>query len=315
MNSDSVLVRRLCQSAALLAAIRQTGSFTAAAECLDLQQSAVSHRVRVLERALDLRLFERTTRRVRPTAAGTLLCDAADATLAAWSRALSAVAARRSAGGLRLSVSSSVAMKWLLPILPRARDAGLDLTIDVSDELAELTAGDADAAIRFGRGPYPGLHSVHLARCALQAVASPAYLPRLGDLGDLLRHPEVRLLGDRRSESSDTGIGWAAYLQATGVEAMPAGQLFERTDLVLQAAASGNGLALGRTLLIEADLAAGFLRPVGPPVPVRAAYWLVCPPSSADSDGFVRLASWLKTEAGRTVAPGLRHPGATVAQR
>lgn len=303
MKLEASLIQHLCQSARLLAMIRQTGSFTAAAARLDLQQSAVSHRVRTLERALGLQLFERTTRRVRPTSAGTLLCDTADAALAGWQRALNQLAMRRSAGTLRLSVASSVAMKWLLPILPRARDAGLDLTIDVSDELVDLSAGDADAAIRFGRGPYPGLHSVHLARCALQAVASPGYLPRLSGLGELLQNPGIQLLGDRRGEDSGKGIDWATYLQAAGVGAVPTGQLFDRADLVLQAAASGNGLALGRTLLIEADLAAGFLRTVGPSVPVRAAYWLVCPPSTADSDGFARLTHWLKSEAAATTAP------------
>lgn len=84
------LMDRLIACLPLLAAVSEAGSFAAAAGRLDLDPSAVSHRVRGLEEALGLRLFDRTTRSVRPTRAGALLCEAARRSTADLARALAA---------------------------------------------------------------------------------------------------------------------------------------------------------------------------------------------------------------------------------
>lgn len=110
---------RLMHSVLLLAAIHREGSFAAAAQAqaLDLDPSSVSHRVRALQEYLGLSLFARTTRRVRPTGAGAILCAGAVRSAEEMQRALAAARAvgTASESGLRLSVTSSVAMKWLVP--------------------------------------------------------------------------------------------------------------------------------------------------------------------------------------------------------
>ena len=83
---------KLVQSITLLAAVSRHGSFAGAAQDLGLDPSAVSHRIRALEAALGLALFDRTTRRVRPNRAGEILCQAANRSLDEVERAL--VAAR-----------------------------------------------------------------------------------------------------------------------------------------------------------------------------------------------------------------------------
>src|SRR5512146_949104 len=158
-KSPSGHLSRLSQMAVILDALGRARSFSRAAEELGLHQSAVSHRIRGLEEALGLKLFERTTRIVETTRAGELLCDASSRAVSLLRQALDAAGAIGSGAALRISVPSSLAMKWLLPLLPAAYEDGLDLSLDVRDDFTDLARGHADAAIRFGNGPYPGLHA------------------------------------------------------------------------------------------------------------------------------------------------------------
>ncbi|MEQ9200393.1 MAG: LysR family transcriptional regulator, partial [Rhodospirillales bacterium] len=129
-NDDPAIPEKLSQATALLAAIARDGSFSKAAERLGVHQSAVSHRVRGLEEALGMPLFERTTRKLALTDAGEILCTAATRAMAEWQAATDQLRRNRDSDGIRLSLPSSLAMKWLLPALPRAVDAGLDIAID-----------------------------------------------------------------------------------------------------------------------------------------------------------------------------------------
>jgi LysR family glycine cleavage system transcriptional activator len=106
---------KLVQSISLLAAVSRHISFAAAAQDLGLNPSAVSHRIRALETALGMTMFDRTTRRVRPNRAGAILCEAANRSLDDVERALVAARELRSERAIRLSVHASLAMKWLIP--------------------------------------------------------------------------------------------------------------------------------------------------------------------------------------------------------
>ena len=173
-------VAKLVHSSPMLAAIGEELSFTKAAERLGVDQSAVSHRIRSLEDTLGHTLFDRTTRQLRLTEIGEILCHAATDNLARWDAALDKVERSRSTNSIRLSLPSSLAMRWLIPALPNASVINLKLSLDVNEEVVDLQANEADAAIRFGPGPYPRLHSTHLIHCWMQPVASPNYL---GDRG------------------------------------------------------------------------------------------------------------------------------------
>ena len=68
---------------------------------------------------------------------------------------------------------------------------------------------------------------------------------------------------------------------------------FDRADLMLQAAISGAGVALGRSLLVEADIEAGFLVYAGDEVALDSAYWLVATYEFAKTPAHKRLSRWL----------------------
>ena len=206
---------KVLQSAAHVVAVYDTLSFTRAAERLNLHQSAVSHRIKQLEAQLGYDLFERTTRRLEPTGAGRDLAGALDQALALISGSIDKIDAGRRGGAIRLSVPSSLAMKWLIPNLESARQAGVDVSLHAQDDVVDLAAGEADAAIRFGRLPAGGLHALKLCNVWLRPVASPAYLRGIGDPWS------GQFIGDRRGEADDTGFSWQAWSTAAGMSPPP----------------------------------------------------------------------------------------------
>jgi len=300
------IIGKLIQSSQLLQAIGEEKSFTKAAERLKVHQSAVSHRAKSLEDALGFSLFRRTTRQLELTEAGTILLHAAKDTVNSWEVALDKLEQNQSSNLIRLSLPSSLAMKWLIPALPRAQSMGLSVSIDVKEEQVNFQAGEADVAIRFGPGPYPGLHSTHLAHCFLQPVASPAYLSGKTNNVAILSDPKSIFLSDKRGENDNTEFNWHHYFSNTGItiEGFKADYYFDRADLMLQAAMSGMGVGLGRTLLVENELQSGFLEAIGKPVKMRPAYWLVCSANFAQAEKFNRLLTWLKKEVKRTIEKG-----------
>lgn len=305
MNNDQEkLTHRLTQAAPMLAVIAQEVSFTKAAEILGVQQSAVSHRVRSLEKALGLSLFERTTRQLKPTPAGDIVCKAAVQAVALWPQALKQLEQLNISQQVRLSVSSSLAMKWLIPLLAHRSHDDVDVALTVQDDHADFASGMVDAAIRYGAGPYPGLHAVRLCHSQLQPVANPSLAASIKHIKDLA-DDALELLEDRRGKDDGTGFNWREYFMHldTAYSTKQHRYQFDRADLMLQGAINGMGIGLGRTLLIEQDLNAGFIETVGPAVKLQTGYWLVCPASFAQTDRYRDLLRWLKAQIKATLTP------------
>ncbi|MBR9901943.1 MAG: LysR family transcriptional regulator [Rhodospirillales bacterium] len=299
--SRADLIGRVSPLAPVLAAIARENSFSKAAEKLGVHQSAISHRITQLEEALGFALFERTTRQITPTEYGRVLCAAAIETVDVWDGAFDRLEKFRTEGTVRLSVASALAMKWVLPNLASAQQAGLEIALDVNDRPVDFSAGTIDAAIRFGAGPYPGLHSSLLKKAAIVPVARPGYVGGGRGLEDILGDPDVTLLKDAVGERDGTDFSWGYYCANAGVsfDADFRALAFDRADLVLQAAINGMGIGLGRTLLIEGDIAQGFLEAVGPAVAMKSAYWLVCSPEFAKTERHAKLLGWLKRQITR----------------
>jgi LysR family glycine cleavage system transcriptional activator len=293
--SRTGLIAKVNQMAPVLAAIASTQSFSRAAEQLGVHQSAISHRVTLLEDALGFALFERTTRKIALTEYGRILCDCATEALTNWETAFDRLEKFKTRGVMRLSVSSSLAMKWVLPHLADAQNIGLEIALDVNDRPVDFKAGTIDAAIRFGLGPYPGLHSTLLKKAEIVPVASPGMCGENQTLDDLAALPDITFLKDALGEADETDFSWTYYQNAAGLafDTTARKLAFDRADLVLQAAINGMGIGLGRTLLIEGDIAQGFLKPVGPAVAMKSAYWLVCSPDFAATERYDRLKKWL----------------------
>lgn len=177
-------------------AVAETLNFSKAADELGITSSAASQTVRALESDLGQQLFQRTTRTVVLTEAGTMLRDRMRPALAEMEVALvqSRDAAGRPAGAVRIVSFRSAGEKFILPVLTDLRrnypEVRLDITFD--DEVTDPVAGGFDIAVRIGEVISQDMIAVPLGGELRQiAVASPDYIARHGapeTPRDLLSH-------------------------------------------------------------------------------------------------------------------------------
>ncbi|MCV2866773.1 LysR substrate-binding domain-containing protein [Albidovulum sediminicola] len=231
---------------ALEAAARHA-SFTRAADELNVSQSAVSHAITTAETFLGAQLINRSTRPISLTPEG----KAYVATLANCFTQLAAEAdglrRRRAADVLTISCNLAYGNYWLLPRLKGFHAAHPDLQVNMVTTYQGLASLDEgiDVAIRFGRGDWPGREARLLFRERIVPVASPDYVERnapVRSAGDLLSHDLLHALSVERS-----WYDWQQWFEQFGVTApnpLP-WPMFDNHLLMMQAALSGRGVALG----------------------------------------------------------------------
>jgi LysR family transcriptional regulator, glycine cleavage system transcriptional activator len=269
-------------------------SFTQAAAELNVTQTAISHQIRRLEEELGIRLFVRQNRALALTPQAR---DYLPGVRAAFNdlRLATDRLLRKDEHVLTVSTLASLAAKWLLPRLSAFQEThpGIDVRITTSTALVDFKSGDVDAAIRYGRGDWPGLHADWLMADQLFPVCSPALLTGKRPLRcpeDLRDHV---LLHTSNANSDD----WRLWLTAAGLPANISRQPGLTFDLILmtvQAALDGIGVAMGRTSYVEADIAKGRLVvPFKITLPANAGFYLVCPEASADTPKLVAFRQWL----------------------
>jgi LysR family glycine cleavage system transcriptional activator len=281
-------------------AVARQLSFTRAAEELHVTPAAVSQQVRVLEEQLGVALFQRSRRAVSLTAAGSGILPDLQAGFETLSRALAGVVRQSHAKTLTISVAPSFASKWLLPRLPgfAAQYPEIELRISATVGLADFARNEADLAIRFGRGRYPGLESERLFRealcplCAPKLVQGKRVLRKPGDLKNFRLLHDLSVPGDPRASA------WARWLKLSGApEVNPnRGTKFSLAELALQAAIDGAGVVLGRLALAELDLAAGRLfKPFEQVLPLDMGYFLVMPKKNRERAEIQSFRTWLRS--------------------
>lgn len=166
------------------ARVVEAGSFTRAAEGLEMPTATLSKVVRELETHLGVRLLERTTRRVAVTAEGVVYYEKAGRIL----RDLEDVDASFGASGgsprglLRVDVGNAIARDVLVPALPTflARHPDIRIELGVSDKAVNLISENVDCAIRGGPLDDGSLVARHLGDADIVTCASPAYLETFG---------------------------------------------------------------------------------------------------------------------------------------
>ena len=295
---DHLLALRAFEAAA------RNGSYVAAARELNVTPAAVGQQVRALEASLGLALF----RRSKAGASRLALTDDARAALPDLDQGFARIAAAlrrlrqdRQRAALTIAVAPAFAALWLLPRLDafRAAHPEVDLRLDISDAVADYARGGIDLGVRFGAGAWDGLAALLLSNDRVFPVCAPALLdgPRPLRLpADLCSHT---LIHDTTVPAGAGAPDWRAWLAARGCEGVDAakGLRVNATAAAVQAAIAGQGVALGRGLLVADDLAAGRLvRPFAEAgVQLRWA-WHVVHPMQAGSAART-AAGWLVAQA------------------
>jgi len=174
-------------------------SFTGAAAAMGLQRSSVSRRVADLEDALGVRLFHRTTRRVRLTPSGEWLRTRVEPLLAGVERAVEAIPERAAtpSGVLRVSVATDIGL-YLAPFFRSFREQHPAVTVqlDVTHHRIDLEEQGIDVALRASAGELEDSHLVARPLLTMSAgmFAAPGYLdrsPPLQTRDDLPTHAMV----------------------------------------------------------------------------------------------------------------------------
>lgn len=274
-------------------------SFTKAAEELHVTHGAVSRQVKALEEALGVRLFRRMNRALRLTDEGQAYLGTVRDLLERLAEATERLRAREDKGGLTVSTTYSFTAKWMVSRLARFRERHpeIDVRLQAHDQVVDFARDPVDIAIRYGRGRYPGLAADRLVGDDYVAVCSPALLKG--------KHP-LRKPADLRHHAllheDGTEIDWRMWLMAAGVDGVDfsRGPSYSHSNLVLQAAINGEGVALGRTALIAEDLAAGRLvKPFDFQLKAALAYYVVYPPRALERPKVRAFRDWLLAEAAR----------------
>src|ERR1700756_3428670 len=153
-------------------------SFTLAASELNVTQTAISHQIRRLEEELGIRLFIRKNRALALTPQARDYLPGVRAAFNDLRLATDRLLRKDEDNVLTISTLASLAAKWLLPRLSTFQEAhpGIDVRITTSTSLVDFKGGDVDAAIRYGRGNWPGVRAQWLMADELFPVCSPALL-------------------------------------------------------------------------------------------------------------------------------------------
>jgi len=267
-------------------AAARLGSFERAAEELSVTPSAVSKRVATLEELLGTPLLTRSARSLALTPAGKEYLAQVSAALGLLAAVPLHQRAAQRAQRLRVTTPPTFARQVLVPHLEQftRRHPEIELEVVLSIPYLDVAGSDADVEVRNGdaaaAGGTPLMHDVVL------PVASPGLLARLPPLrepADLAQAPLLRTPLEP----------WAPWFRAAGLDWPEPAQGPKLVDLglTLEAAVSGQGIALARPSLARSWLAAGALRPLFDITAVPANQYYLLPHAAQGAAAL--FARWL----------------------
>jgi LysR family glycine cleavage system transcriptional activator len=302
-------MRRLPPLAAIRAfeAAARTENFTVAAAELGMTQAAVSYQVKSLEERLGAPLFVREKGRARLTALGARLLPALSS---AFDAIEAAFASHRQEDESLLTVTTThtFANTWLAWVLGAFQMEHPDLAVrlSTSNDVVDLRSGDADIAIRAGRGEWEALEKHKLFDVDFTPMASPACMAeanrqfgRALEPADLLHLPLI----------SPQDSWWEQWFRDWGVEIdgrpPPRGGLrLDNQANEGHAAMGGQGFALMTPFLWVNDVAQERLIMPFPEMLSRRgwSYWLVYPTERRMVPKIKRFREWLLAEMAKAHA-------------
>lgn len=259
--------------------IAERGSFTQAADDLQLPRATVSNLIQRLEARLGVRLLERTTRTVRLTPDGEAYRRRCVGLLADLEEADGLFRQAVPKGLLRVNLQGTLARRFVVPALPAflARHPLLELQIGEDDRLVDLVREGVDCVLRAGQLRDSSLVARRVALLPQLTCASASYLAQFGEprtLADLAGHRAVNYLSSATGQALPmefTVNGEVRTLNLNGPVSVTG------ADVYAGAAIAGLGLVQVPRYRVADELASGQLREVladlpPPPLPVSVLY-------------------------------------------
>lgn len=264
----------------------ETESFVRAAERLHVTHGAVSRQVRQLEEHLGIELFERRNRAIFLTSAGRALHGTTQAIFEQLEGAVQRLQQQDRDNVLVLSCEPTIAMRWLIPRLPRFHAAHPDLQLHLvaAGGPVDFARSGVDLALRRDDFHWPpALHSLKI--CDEW-------------IGPVNRDGATRLDGQRLLHSSTRPSAWRSWLHLSNRQARHSQRSdYEHFYLSLQAASAGLGLAIASALMVRDEIDSGQLQAPFGFLRDGSAYHLLSPQPLDEGGKRQRFAEWVIGES------------------
>ena len=270
-------------------------SFKQAAEELCVSATTVSNQIRRLEQELGCKLFIRRTRAV-------VLTDAGRSLSRVLSRSLEDIRlevethmrARRKS--VSLAVGPIFGSRWMIPRLDRFGEhlPGIDIELRNSPRITDASMMTADIAIDWGMGQWVGLENTPLFEIVYSPVLSPALAERLGMPTcpeEVARFPVIHQQ-DRHE--------WQEWLKVAGCAGMPLTDkaTIVDTNVVIQAAIAGQGMALGIFPFCQSEVDSGrLIKPFDIDLTPTRSFHLLTRPGARQRREIDEVCKWMIKEA------------------
>jgi len=286
-------------------AVARHGSLVAAGRELSVTPAAVGQHVRGLEDWLGIEMFERRAsgdRRLVLTARAREALPALQLGFRQIEASLRVLEEGPQKARIKISVSVAFFQNWLLSRISSFAQIypEIELQFDISDRVSHVTAGIADIAIRYSPMPPASVEWTRLTGETLTPVCSPSLFP---DAALQPKTPEslltYHLIEEHRVELAAIGFPtWSHWLNQANVmdHKFQSRMIINGSASVIQAALSGLGIALGRSILIEDHIKLGRLIKLFPEISVDSprAWYFVVNPETALSPAVSAFSIWFK---------------------
>ena len=281
-------------------------SMTLAAAELGVTQSAVSHRLRKLERFMGTPVLHRSNNGITATPAGVALAEGLTDLMGGLAGLRARCRAAVAPANLRVGVGAALADYWLVRRLPNftANNPGVSVEMVVIESGTQARSLDLDVQVLWM--PAAQARATSNQRLLFQEQVFPVCHPRLLPHGQPLAHAAALLdmpivhKGSIRS-SSGAEWSWAIWFRRLGLVANPPeGLRFEMMGTAIAAALQGSGVVLARSLLVRDALADGRLCRVLPDcwdMPSSKAHVVRWPAAHASDQRVGKFVAWLTDEA------------------
>jgi len=275
------------------------GSFAVAADELCITPSALSHRIRLLEDFVGERLFLRDGRTVALSEFGRRYLDVVKAALRTLSDFPLPHRSAPAQPRVKVTVPPTFARCLLVPRLAEFTEQYPDIVVELflSVPLYDLSLSESDVEVRFGAGKYPDLVTEKLFEEPTFAVASPAYLEKIGGLKVPADLHKARLL---RSALEP----WQPWFEVAGLDwpEPSTGLRLDDLGLLLEAVRHGHGVGLTRKHFVQGLIANGEIVHLFENVQLKTpphAYYMVYEKPARERPEVNAFAAWLLSTFGK----------------
>ena len=267
-------------------------SFTHAAEELNVTQAAVSHQVKVIEGFLGMPLFLRSPRKLVLTEQGRALLPEVIEAFDKLSNAIGAIQQEPPNKMISVRLAPSFAAKWLSPRLKYfwLQYPEIDLCLYHAHPAVDFDREQIDIAVTYGKGDWPGIVADRILSLDFFPVCTPAFMSNDKPLSDIDNLRYYTLLHDASYEC------WTDWLKLSGINEVNVnkGTIIDDTNVLIQAAVDGQGVALGSKTFVQELLDSGKLvKPFDITLKNDFAYYIVCPETNLKNPSVKAFKNWL----------------------